>query len=166
MNKLLTTTVIVSLLLIGCRPTSKLPRTAKPQEDYLFKELTEQGLYLGLSQKEFQAIRPNAEENSDGYDFRTIFVDEAFSERFMNVIYYFDNDGEKPLYELILIVNPNINADKLAKEHFGLPNYQDKEWRFPSVQTDLPFTLAVWTYNNKIIIAATMKDTEWEKGIE
>lgn len=157
---------IITLLMFGCKTSSKLPKAAQPQEDYLFKELTEQGLYLGLSQEEFQKIRPNAEENSDGYDFRTIFVDDAFSERFMNVIYYFDKDGDKPLYEFIMILNPSLDADELAKEHFGLPNYQDKEWRFPPVQTDLPFTLAAWTYKNKIVIAATMINTEWENGID
>lgn len=166
MNRLFTISIILSLLMIGCKTTSKLPKSKKSQKDFLFKELTEQGLYLGLSQEEFQTIRPNAEENADGYDFRTIFVDEAFSERFMNVIYYFDKDGHQPLYEFILILNPNLDAKKVANEHFGLPNYQDKEWRFPAMQTDLPFTLAVWTYNNKIIIAAAMKDTEWENGIE
>ena len=166
MNKLLTIGVILSILMIGCKTLSKLPKEAQPQEEYLFKELTEKGLYLGISQEEFKILRPNAEENADGYNFRTIFVDDSFSEQFMNIIYYFDKDGDKPLYEFIMILNPALNADELAKEHFGLPNYQDKEWRFPPVQTDLPFTLAVWTYKNKIIIAATMKDTEWENGIE
>lgn len=152
--------------MIGCKTPSKLPKVAQPQEEYLFKELTEKGLYLGLPEEEFVALHPNAERNSDGYDFRTIFVDENFSERFVNVIYYFDTDSNKPLYEFIMILNQDIDADELAIDHFGLPNYQDKEWRFPPVQTGLPFTLAIWTYKNKIVIAATLKDTEWENGIQ
>ena len=164
MNKLLIALSFASL--IGCKTSSKLPKAAQPQEDYLFKELIEQGLYLGLSQEEFKVSRPNAEKKIDSFDYRTTFVDKNFSERFTSIIYYFDKDGEQPLYEFIIFLNENLNADELAKEHFGLPNYQDKEWRFPPVQTDLPYTLAAWTYKNKVIIAATMKDTEWEHGIE
>lgn len=161
--------VLIGIILLStasCLTSSNFPKDAQTQEDLLFVELTEKGLYLGLSKADFLKICPNAEENPDGFKFRTILVDSNFSERFTHVIYYFDNDGKKPLYEIILIVNPELNANEVAKEHFGLPNHKNKEWRFPSVQTDLSFNLAAWTHKNKIIIAASIKGTEWENGIQ
>ena len=83
----------------------------------------------------------------------------------INVRTYIDNDNKQPLYEFILILNPSLNANDIANEHFGLPN-EGTEWRFPPSETNLPYTIAAWTYKNKIIIAATIKGTEWENGID
>jgi hypothetical protein len=135
------------------------------QKKILFKELSDSGLYLGIPKEDFLKIRPNAEYNSDAHNFRSIYVEEKFSNRFETLICYLDNDTEQPLYEFILILNPSLNANDIAYEHFGLPN-QGTEWRFPPSETKLPYTIAAWTYKNKIIIAATLKDTEWENGID
>lgn len=163
-------------IFVGCETIStisekindapKQSKKVKLQEKFLFKELIDNGLYLGIPKEDFLQLRPNAEYNPDAYDFRSIYVDENFSERFMNIIYYFDKDNNEPLYEFILILNPALDANAMANEHFGLPNYKDKEWRFPPAETNLPYTIAVWTFKNKIIIAATLPETEWENGIE
>lgn len=146
--------------------TTNIPTVVQSQEKLLFKELLESDLYLGMPKAEFLENRPNAAYNSDAHDFRSIYVEENFSDRFETLICYIDNDNEAPLYEFILILNPKLNANDVAYEQFGLPNYKNKEWRFPTAETNLPYTIAVWTYNNKIIIAATLKGTEWEDGIE
>jgi hypothetical protein len=135
------------------------------QKKILFKELLDSGLYLGMSKKDYLKIRPNAEYNSDVHDFRSIYVEEKFSTRFETLICYIDNDNEQLLYEFILILNPSLNANDIASKHFGLPN-KGTEWRFPPSETNLSYTIAAWTYKNKIIIAATIKDTEWENGID
>lgn len=166
MKKILFIGSILLILSIGCNTSTKIPKEEKPQKEYLFKELISNGLYLGIPRTKFLELRPNVEYNSDAYDFRSIYVDTNFSERFENVIYYFDNDNQQPLYEFILLLNPDLDADELAREHFGQPNHNNTEWRFPPAKTNLPFTLAAWTYKNKIIIAATISGTEWENGIE
>jgi len=135
------------------------------QKSILFKELLDKGLYLGISKKAYLKISPNADYNSDTHDFRSIYVEENFSARFETLICYVDNDDEQPIYEFILILNPSLNAKDIAYEHFGLPN-QGTEWRFLPSETNLPYTIAAWTYKNKIVIAATLKGTEWENGVD
>jgi hypothetical protein len=142
-----------------------IPKPTQTQKNLLFKELLDSGLYLGMPKADFLKIRPKAEYNSDVHNFRSIYVEENFSTRFETLICYVDNDNEQPLYEFILILNPTFKANDIANEHFGLPN-KGTEWRFPPSETNLPYTVAAWTYNNKIIIAATLKDTEWENGID
>lgn len=142
-----------------------IPTATQTQKKLLFKELLDSGLYLGMPKEDYLKIRPNAEYNSDVHDFRSIYVEEKFSHRFETVICYIDNDNKQPLYEFILILNPSLNANDIANEHFGLPN-EGTEWRFPPSETNLPYTIAAWTYKNKIIIAATIKGTEWENGID
>ncbi len=150
----------------GCKAPMRMPKEAQSQEKYLFKELIDSSLYLGMSKKEFLSARPNASYNSDAFEFRSIYVEEHFSERFPTIIYYLDNDEQQPLYEFILLLESETVANEIAIEHFGLPNHKHKEWRFPPAQTNLPYTIAAWTHKNKIIIAATITGTEWETGID
>jgi hypothetical protein len=160
--------LIFTILTIGissCTSTSKISNDLKLQERFLFKELIENGLYLGLSKADLLLQRPKAESNSDGFDFREIYVDTAFSRRFNTAIYYIDRDSLKPVYEFILLVDNGLDATKIATEKYGQPNHNE-EWRFSAETTNLPFDIAVWTFKNKVIIAGTITGTEWEEGVE
>jgi len=162
------TILILAILTIGicsCTSISKIPNEQKLQEKFLFKELIENDLYLGLSKENLLLQRPKAEANSDGFNFREIYIDTAFSQRFNTLIYYIDRDGTKPVYEFILLVDNGLDATKIAKEKYGEPNHKN-EWRFKVEDTKLPFEIAVWTFKNKIIIAGAIPGTEWEDGVE
>jgi hypothetical protein len=160
--------IVFTLLIfsvIGCTSTSKISNEVKSQEKFLFQELIDNGLFLGISKENLLIQRPKAEANSDGFNFREIYVDTAFSYRFNTVIYYLDRDNLKPVYEFILLVDNGLDATKIAIDKYGKPNHND-EWRFTAQKSKLPFDVAIWTFKNKIIIAGTLKDTEWEDGIE
>ncbi|MFT6148731.1 MAG: hypothetical protein ACJAUH_001417 [Saprospiraceae bacterium] len=152
--------------LVTCKTPTLLPEETNSQDKYLFQELLDSNLYLGMPREDFLMIRPNTEYNSDVHNFRSIYVEENFSPRFQTLICYLDNDGEQPLYEFILILSPKLDAKKIASDHFGLPNHKEKEWRFLVSETGVSYSIAAWTYKNKIIIAATLAGTEWEEGIE
>ncbi len=165
MKRIILFLTVVFIGFYGCTSTSKIPNELKSQQKYLFKELVDNELFLGLAKDDLLLKRPKAEENSDGFDFREIYIDTAFSQRFNTLIYYIDREGTKPVYEFILLVDNRFDAKKLAKEKYGEPNYKD-EWRFSKETTKLPYDIAVWTFKNKVIIAGTIEGTEWEEGIE
>jgi hypothetical protein len=155
---------LLLLFSFGCSPTAKLPKELKSQKPYLFAELLENELYLNLPRKDFILARPNATSNNDGFNFREIYIDVNFSDRFETVIYYFDAAEPQPLYEFILMCREGQDADAIAKTQFGAPNHKGSEWRFLPKDTGLPFTIGAWTFKNKIIFAGTIVGTEWEKG--
>lgn len=157
--------IILTTGIFGCTSTSKIHSELKSQEKYLFNELIENELFIGISKKNLLLQRPKVEANNDGFDFREIYVDTSFSHRFNTVIYYIDRDATKPVYEFILLVDDGLDAKKIAIEKYGQPNH-NQEWRFAMDETKLPFDIAVWTFRNKVIIAGMIAGTEWEGGIE
>ena len=74
------------------------------------------------------------------------------------VVYYFDAEGDAPLYEIILVYADEAKRDAAAAKLLGEPNADD-EWHYPNHKG---FPFRAWRYKNKLILAAALPGTEWE----
>lgn len=114
--------------------------------------------YFGLSRTDFLKMRTSNVEVSDIVDFRTEITETFSKGDVKNITYYFDKDGNQPLYEYIVEYNDNINVKEIANAKFGTPN-SEGEWLMDSKEG---YQIKAWTFNQKIVIAAAMNQTEWK----
>ncbi len=136
----------------------------KLQKKYLPKELYKKKLFFGQTKTGMLKKFPEASTESNSFDFREVYLLGEISDRFEEVVCYVDAEGTFLLYEFILIVAEDYNNMEIGRDLFGPPNHEDNEWRFSPEITGLSYTLAAWTYQNKLILAAAMPGTEWESG--
>ena len=66
----------------------------------------------------------------DSYGFRIVYTQEVNRRNVSEIVYYFDSDGNKPLYEVIVAYNNENTPRIIAERRFGKPNYKQDEWRF------------------------------------
>jgi hypothetical protein len=136
----------------------------KLQKKYLPKELYKKKLYFGQTKEGLLKKFPNATLESSSYDFREVYLLGPLSNRFEEVVCYVDTEGDLPVYEFILMVPEGQSNTDIGRQLLGPPNHEEEEWRFSPSETGLPYTIAAWTYQNKLILAAAMAGTEWEPG--
>lgn len=118
-------------------------------------------IYFGMNLDDFRNIMGNNIKLEDvNQKFRVVYSQKTNIPDMPLVIYYFDNEKSKPLYELIILYNDNAQAKKAASLLFGQANYNQTEWRvkiqgFPEIWS--------WVYKNKLIVAAKIRGSEWFK---
>jgi hypothetical protein len=153
--KLPVTIILALMLLAGCATT----QTATTADHLKYLPQDVQRVQLGMSLQAFQQAHAGEDlaiDNTMGF---RISVTRAFPEGpVADIVYEFDAEGDNPLYELIIRYRDDVSADALAAEKYGPPNYEQTEWRFP---TSDGFAIRVWTYQNKLIIVATIPGTEF-----
>ena len=118
-------------------------------------------LYLGMSLEEFAQRRPNiAPEtlNRDGIRYRWR---ESFSANspILAAIYYFDAEGDRPLYEIVILYRDLSARSKWVRKKLGVPNFNDREWRLSSAEG---FLIRAWLHEEKLIFAGEIPGTEWD----
>ena len=159
-----------NLLLLLLIPLLGIPQLAEAQKDrklqkkYLPKELFKQKLYFGLSKDDLLKKFPKASKEKSSLDFRETYLLGPQSSKFDEVICYVDAERNFPVYEFILVLSEDENNEAIGRQLFGPPNYENKEWRFSPETTGLSYTIAAWTFQNKLVLAAAMPGTEWEEG--
>lgn len=136
----------------------------KLQKKFLPKELYKKNLYFGQTKEGLLEKFPAAELEESNFGFREVYLLGQLSDRFEQVVCYVDVEVDFPIYEFIMVVPEGQSNLEIGMDLLGAPNFEGKEWRFPPAQTGLPYTIAAWTYQNKLILAAAMKRTEWESG--
>ena len=93
------------------------------------------------------------EENS----FRIVFLENLTTSEIQKIVYYFDLDGEKPLYEIIITYSTQQQPVYKAHALFGQPNFNQTEWR---VRTN-KHKIWSWVFKEKLVIVAKIPETEW-----
>jgi hypothetical protein len=151
-----------SLILTGlCALALALPAQGhKQQRKYFPKEIN--SIYLGMSLEEFARARPRlAPErlSRDGIRYRWT---ESFPQKssLVAAIYYFGEEGEKPLYEIVLLYRDLSDRGEWVRKKLGPPNFNDREWKLASAEG---FLIHAWLHEEKLIFAAELKGTEWEE---
>ena len=129
------------------------------QQKYYPKQFRK--LYLGMPLEEFATLRPHlAPEtlNRDGIRYRWR---ESFSKEspILAAIYYFDAEGDRPLYEMVILYRDLSARSKWVRKKLGTPNYKDREWRLSSAEG---FLIRAWLHDEKLIFAGDLPGTEWE----
>jgi serine/threonine protein kinase len=118
-------------------------------------------LYLGMAYDNFQKLKSvDQMQRSTQLDFRTELTETVEDEQIESITYYFDNDGNQPLYEFIIKYKPDFNLQNYAISKYGSPNFQ-KEWSFKSNEG---FDIRVWTFESKLVIAGLIAGTEYNSN--
>jgi hypothetical protein len=117
-------------------------------------------LYFGITEEKALELRPRAQHIADEtFDFRKIYTEPIENEGIKFAVYYFDNEGEKPLYETIFEFYSPEARDEVAQKLLGTPNHEEGEWMYYGGEG---FMIHAWTFKNKLIIVGKLPGTEWE----
>ena len=149
-------TFLCTLLVLGGCRTHQASLTEHPVRRYLPEEVRD--LYFGLPLETFLAQKRDLSRAEGEGDFRTVLIEEPMPGKLESVVYYFDADGDEPLYEIIAIYPDKPTRDAVADELLGAPNFDNKEWRYDSGEG---YQIWAWTFQNKLVIAAILPNTEW-----
>jgi len=148
--------LLILFLITSCSIFKSFKKEVHFQTQYLPEQF--QDLYLNMPFSEFEKTRNiNKMERSDIMSFRISYEEHNPENNINNVTYYIDNEGNLPLYELIIEYNQNFDLTNYIKNKYGSPNF-GTEWLYDSKEG---FMIKIWTFDNKLVIAGAIKGTEW-----
>lgn len=116
---------------------------------------------FGMSFDAFKAINKTATILPyKGDDFRIEVKDAKAGSQYKSVTFYFDNENNKPLYEIII----DFKSEKLMldycnarlKEH----NFEDT-WKWTTKEG---YVFKAWNFNTKLVFALALPSTEWDES--
>ncbi|MTB51126.1 hypothetical protein [Lewinella sp. W8] len=147
-------------LLLAVVPLNAQSR--KAQKQYFPRVIQKMKVYLGADAGRLLDQCPECTDMKTGESFRTIYSTPLKDKQFATAVFYVSTQKSE-LYEMILVAKEGVDIETVAASLLGPPNQGD-EWRFSPAQTRQDFTLAAWTFRNKLIIAGDLKGSEWEPG--
>lgn len=150
--------LLIPILLGSCTATKKQTTQPRSQAQILLEQF--QNLRLNMPYTEFAKLQKNLSERSDIMTFRVTYEEEKPNKNIRHVIYYFDNQGNLPLYEIIIEYEEDFDLAKFLKTKYGTPN-SGKDWIYDSNEG---FKIKVWTFDHKLVIAGIIKGTEWNSS--
>lgn len=116
-------------------------------------------IYFGMDLASFKDhVGKSAQLVNDEYTFRIVYIQPTGLPDLTAIVYYFDADGTKPLYEIILVYTDENQPKNIAKKIFGKPNFNSTEWRFKNKGTPEIWS---WIFKNKIVVVSRIPNTEW-----
>lgn len=146
------------LVLFSCS-TNKL---SKQSEGYIPEDPSLKNIYFGMSQREFLSITDQnkiAITDSTSYNFRTVYAVKTGQKDLINIVYYFDMDKNRPLYEIIMEYSSEEKSKEIGEELLGNRNHKENtEWFF---ERDDSFSIKAWNFKKKLVVTALIEDTEW-----
>ena len=155
--------IMTLLLLTSCSVFQTAP-TERFQTQILPDPVKD--LYFGMSMDKFEDERDekNLEDRTD-MSFRYEYVENIENAELQSITYYFDaNISSHPLYEMIFVFNGNVEAQSYVRNLYGNPTIMHDlpfdEWCWKSGEG---FQIVAWTFENKLVIIATIKKTEWDE---
>lgn len=117
-------------------------------------------LFFGMNLADVQQLLgSNFQSQSNSLtDFRLVYLQKTYLREISSIVYYFDNENNKPLYEVIINYQNEEQAQKAATHLFGNPNYKQTDWRIK--MQGVP-DIWSWVYKNKLVVAAKIPGSEW-----
>jgi len=133
---------------LGCSTARYFPKE--------FDEKVEFGMILGS----FERLKNDrVSKQDDGMPFRHVYLEEVTALPFEFIGYYFDDDNNKPLYEVIISYKDIKVRDQVARDLFGSPNAENNsEWHLKPKNGP---EIKAWTHKQKLVIVALIPETEW-----
>jgi hypothetical protein len=114
---------------------------------------------FGMTEKEFLASH-----SADNYTFRDENFRHTYSEVVKNdpniemVTYYFDQDGDKKMYEVILVYKNESARNRYTTEVFGKPNSGKGDWLISHKKRP---DVKAWNFKNNLMIVLVIPECEW-----
>lgn len=118
------------------------------------------GITLGISEKDLLANRSQGFSIDRSRGFRTEIVDSINQSGLSNITYFFDADGNLPLYEFIVEFADDRIRKEAAFEMLGPANYPGEADQWILNANDSVMTIA-WAYDNKLVVASNLPGSEW-----
>ena len=152
---------LLAVIVTGCgvfNRSATTPGSTRPQLKFIPAEFHD--LHLGMSLRDALKARPGLQFVEQDYDFRKVYIEEIGRDGIKTAVYYFDDDGDQPLYEIMMIYPSAEERDAVAFKLMGEPNFEDSEWMHDSQEG---FRIHAWTFKEKFIIVGKIEGTEWEE---
>lgn len=130
-----------------------------PKVKKVFPKGVPKGVFFGMKLADFKSQYSDVELIKQDYDFREVYTQDIDGPDISGIIYYFDSDGDKPLYEVMAVYREVDKPKQIAEKMFGLPNYKGEEWRAKYNKG----IIWSWVYRGKLVLVADIPDTEWSE---
>jgi hypothetical protein len=145
-------------------PRESITKNGYSCEDYseAIVEIFNSGIKITMPADSIPLLLPDAVLQSNGLDFREEYLIMGGENGLKDVTFVCDNDGDKPLYEVIFEFENADSTHKLAELMFGPPNHPNLEDYWVLGATGKNAVSLVWTFNNKLVIACNLPGTEME----
>lgn len=126
-----------------------------------FEIISSLGLKIDMPQEKTLKSVKGLKKEKSGLDFRTEYVYEVHENGLNALTLYFDKDHHDPLYEIILDFENADTLEALCKKDLGPGNHPrlEEHWILNLTPEGLAFIL--WRFENKLIMAANLPDTEF-----
>jgi hypothetical protein len=113
---------------------------------------------FGMTLKAFKEKNKTAVEvTNTGDDFRIELKDVKAGNEFKSVTYFFDNEDNKPFYEMIIEYKTEAQLIDHCNLFLKVPNNGD-EWKWTTKEG---YVFKAWTFNKKLVFALALPTTEW-----
>ncbi len=155
----------LSILVLLLSYTSIQAQSLQQQKKYFPKAITKMKIFLGSTEQELLNNCDNCVDQKTEESFRRVYLSSIDDKEFQSAIFYVSTSTAE-VYEIILTAKDGIDVNKVANKLLGSPNVENNEWRFFSDKTKQKFTMAMWVFKNKLVIAGDIQGSEWEKGFE
>lgn len=143
---------------------SSIPAVTKgKQHRYFPKELTQKGIYLGMTLKKLSKKNKEALPPDTTSPFKIEVIEPAITEGIESYTYLFTKSEEPLLYQIIIHYASMEGVHDRAVALLGEPNHQG-EWRIQSEMIKEDFEMGIWTFGQKWVYSSTLEGGEWEKG--
>lgn len=130
----------------------------RQQKKYFPKEV--RNIFLGMPMEDFAKARPQMAPGQLSREKIRYRWKESFPDKspLLAAVYYFGNEGERPLYEIVLFYRDLSDRGQWVRKKLGSPNFNDREWKLSSAEG---FVIRAWLHDEKLIFAAELEGTEW-----
>ena len=115
---------------------------------------------FGMSVDAFTVINKSATLRHSSLTSRTEYQEKNPDSDIKEVTYYFDDDNNRPLYEMIIAFNDVKGLDAYCSKKLGKPD-DDKQWKRITRQG---YSFRAWRFGSTLVLALALPSTEWEKG--
>lgn len=116
---------------------------------------------FGMPLETFKATNKTATISAlDAMNFRIEANDTQAGSDFADVTYYFDNENNKPLYEIIVEFKSKELQQEYIKTVLKAPNFEE-EWKWT---TKDGYVFKAWSFKNKLVFVKVLPGTEWDES--
>lgn len=119
-----------------------------------------EGTQLGLTMSDFQAARPKLKPDAGA--FRTEFEQVFNRDGLVSATFYFDNEGDKPLYEIIVKFADQATREAVIDGDIGPANYPGKDDHWVIYNGGEGSTVLAWTFGASFVLAGNLAKSEWD----
>lgn len=113
---------------------------------------------FGMSLDAFTQANTSAAPQNSFVAFRTEYQQKKPEAGIKHVTYYFDDDNNRPLYEMIITFTDVKSLDDYCSKKLGHPD-NDKQWKRATKQG---YTFKAWRFDSTLVLALGLPGTEWE----